>query len=114
MAKLLDHSIGLVDIDYSKPLKEVFKEEEQVLEVAREYWRKENKGDLVGEAIQWPRGDGAAMYMVVKQKPLTLAHVAIGDAWQVEPALIRGTTLADVRQMVKNSRAMKELFGSAA
>lgn len=69
---------------------------------------------LLGETISFPRGDGAAVYMVWNTKPLELIHVAIGDAWQVEEALIRGLRLADIREQVRRAAAMRALFSKGA
>ncbi len=94
--------------DYSA---EWMEREAKVLSAVQKAARAVNKGDLVGEILRWQRADGYAQYMVVSQKPLTLAHLVIGDAWQVEAALIRGLRLTDVREMVRRQRGMKELFG---
>jgi hypothetical protein len=69
---------------------------------------------LLGETIHFPRGDGAATYMVWKTKPLQLIHVAIGDAWQVEDALIRGLRLSDVRDQVEGEARMRALFSKGS
>ena len=66
--------------------------------------------DLAGEMVYWPRGDGYAKYMVWNTKPLELVWVETGDAWQVEAALIRGTTLADVKAMVEQNRRRRAMF----
>jgi hypothetical protein len=66
--------------------------------------------ELVGEVIRWPRGDGYALYMVWSTRPLELVWIEVGDAWSVEDALIRGTTIADVRAKVKMERSRRALF----
>jgi len=86
------------------------KAEEDWIEAIKNGYRKLSKGDLVGEELQWPRADGYARYMIVKQKPLTLAHLHVGDGWWVEEALIRGLRLKDVREMIEADRRWKELF----
>jgi hypothetical protein len=68
--------------------------------------------DLLGETIQFPRGDGYAVYMVWNTRPLELIHVAIGDAWQVEDALIRGLRVSDIQRQVDRAAAMRALFAS--
>jgi hypothetical protein len=75
-------------------------ENEAFAEWAKKY-KNQNSGDLVGEVLQWPRADGYAKYMVISQSPLVLAHIDIGDAFQVEYALIKGLALKDVKQMVE-------------
>lgn len=50
--------------------------------------------------ISFPRGDGKALYLVESLKPLVLRWVPFGDRWSVEPALLRGLRVADVREML--------------
>ena len=76
--------------------------------------RMASPGELVGEEIRWPRADGYARYLVAKERPLELVHLAVGDAWQVEDALIRGLRLKEVREMVARQHGLSELFGSKA
>lgn len=70
-------------------------------------------GRLKGCTLKWQRGDGWALYVVTKERPLTLAWVPFGDCWQVEYPLIKGLDTADVREMVENQRRIEELFGSS-
>lgn len=84
--------------------------ETAALEAEQAKVRAVNEGEFVGEILRWHRADGYASYMVVKQKPLTLSHVATGDAYSVESALIRGLRLSDVEDMVNRERRLKELF----
>jgi hypothetical protein len=73
--------------------------------------RRANTGDLIGEIIGFPIADGQALYMVWKQKPLQLVHLAVHDAWQIPEAHARGLRVTDIRQMVEGARKMDELFG---
>jgi hypothetical protein len=66
--------------------------------------------DLTGSLIKFGRGDGYAFYVVTKHDPLTVRHIAIGDAWQAERALIRGLLRDDVRRQLQYEKDMKELF----
>jgi hypothetical protein len=68
------------------------------------------EGSVVGALLQFPRGDGYALYVVTKEKPLVVQHVNIGDAWHVDGITIRGLRLADVRGMVERDRRMAEFF----
>lgn len=62
--------------------------------------------------IQFPRGDGYALYLVKSVSPPVVQHIPYGDAWTVEPALIRGLRAADLRQMLAFGKAQRALFGS--
>jgi hypothetical protein len=49
-------------------------------------------------------------YLVVKRKPLTLQHIYYMDGYQIPAAHVRGLTLADVDDMVRREKAMRDLF----
>lgn len=85
--------------------------EEQFFENLRNELRAKHSGDSVGKELQWPRGDGCARYIVVSETPFVVAHLNIGDAWTVEPALIRGLRLSDARNVVERSERFAMLFG---
>lgn len=72
--------------------------------------RSTSTGALVGEIVRFQIADGYAQYMVWKEKPLTLVHLAIHDAWSIPEAHARGLRLADVRGMVERDRALSDLF----
>lgn len=84
-------------------------EERQIEEWAIKF-QDANAGDIVGETIRFHVADGYAVYMVQKQKPLTLVHVNQGDGYQIPAAHIRGLNLTEVRKMVDGERMMRELF----
>lgn len=84
------------------------------IELVQAEARRVNTGDLIGEVIAFGIADGAAQYVVWKQKPLQLIHLAVGDAWQIPEAHGRGINLTDVRAMVKRDKSLAELFGRKA
>jgi hypothetical protein len=106
VARLAKDSIA-IPFDYSEGWQQ---REQDALDAAAKSARSKAEGEFVGEILRWQRADGYAVYMVVKQKPLTLAHVGVGDAYSIEPALIRGLNLADVREMVIRERKIREMF----
>jgi len=57
------------------------------------------KGEVKEAVVAIPWADGAAYYLVTKAKPLTLAHIEVGDAWKVPVFMIRGLTLKDILRM---------------
>jgi len=69
-------------------------------------------GEIVGAILRFPCADGYAVYRVSKEKPLTLQHVPFGDAWQVDPALVRGLRRADVERMVEQHRRLQSIFSA--
>jgi len=69
-----------------------------------ECWKKEQTDlDEIGRdnIMSFPVADGSALYKVVKEKPLTLAHIPYSDAYEISPAHIRGLTFADLVQQRK-------------
>lgn len=107
MARLKNRSIR-IDTDYSLSPQEWQAQEKRQLDRAAARARANSPGDLVGELLRWQRADGHAVYMVTSERPLTLAHVDVGDAYFVEGALIRGLTLGDARAMVEQERRWRE------
>lgn len=83
------------------------KAEDEWLEKIKADLRAKNKGDLVGEEVRWQRGDGYARYVITKQRPLTLAHLNVGDAWQAGGETVRGYRLQDAQRDVEADRRWK-------
>ena len=63
-----------------------------------EVWDKIMKS---GNYYYFPVADGSACYEIVKKNPLTLRHVPIGDEYRMHPAMLRGLTMTDVKQLHK-------------
>lgn len=77
--------------------------------------RKADTGETVGQIIRFPVADGFAQYMVWKERPLQLVHLALGDAWTIPASHARGLKLADVKAMVDRDERIADLFrGEAA
>ena len=112
MAQLAKESIGIDVPLFNNGVfnRSALDQQDAALKSAQAKAREKSPGDLTGEVLRWQRGDGYALYMVVSEAPLTLAHVAIGDAWTVESALIRGLDISDVRRMVQGEKSMARMF----
>jgi hypothetical protein len=65
---------------------------------------------LVGACLRFPRGDGNAFYVVVKDRPLTIAHVPVGDAWQADECTLRGINAGYVRKRLRQDAAIRKMF----
>jgi hypothetical protein len=83
------------------------KDEDAYTEKLRAAARWANDGEYVGEIVKWQRADGYAVYMVWSERPLQIMHVALGDGYTVEPSLIRGLTLAEVKKQVEWERSWR-------
>lgn len=89
-------------VEYFARTDKLFKEiQENSLKVARRVAGAHYSEDATGFVMQFPVADGRAYYLVTKETPLTLQHIPIGDAWQIPPAHLRGITIADVYQQIK-------------
>jgi hypothetical protein len=86
-------------IDYSKPAKEFFAEQEEAL-------NKIPKDRIIRFSV----ADGYAVYYVKSFSPLVLQHVDYGDGWQISDAHIRGLRKADVEQMLAREASIRKLF----
>ena len=84
--------------------------DEQLAEFMKASSKVDTNVSLVNAIIQLPFADGAAIYRVSKDKPLTLQHVPCLDAWQVPYAHIRGLRRTDIIRMVEGDRRMADLF----
>ena len=71
----------------------------------------DSNSNLVGETVKTGSGDGYAVYMVFRTKPLQIIHVPIGDAWHADECWIRGLRVKDVKQMVESDKKLKGIFG---
>lgn len=67
---------------------------------------------IVGQIIRWQVADGYAYYMVVDDDPLTVSSIPFLDGWQVDPIMIKGLDADDVREKVRQRRAMQNFFKS--
>ena len=76
--------------------------------LGREY---ESVGKLPANRV-WRQqvADGYAVYYIVSEKPLKLAHVAVGDGYNVHTVTIRGLRLKDVQQAQEVEQRMAEFL----
>jgi len=75
-----------------------------------ELQQQSDKANFVGKLLYFPYADGKAVYLVLGAQPLTLAHIPIGDAWQIPDAHIRGLRRQDVLDMIERDKELAELF----
>lgn len=111
MAKLAPTSLAMPEWDHNLP----FDQQPEQIEFDKLLAVSDNldleNGEIVGGLLRWQRGDGYAWYLVTSEKPLTLQHVAYGDCWTIEDALIRGLRKDDVFQMLHRAANMRQIFG---
>lgn len=68
------------------------------------------EGEVLGALYGAPYADGKAWYVVVKEKPLTVANVPVWDAWQLPDAHVRGLNKADILADRRWNAHIKEAF----
>lgn len=112
MARLADDYLDLDQQPASGWDPEAWNREHAELERLIEVSNNLPDGEVVGTVLMYPRGDGAAVYIVTKASPLTVQWVKTGDAWQVEAALIRGLRKADIIEDQRRHRAIRAMFAS--
>ena len=71
-------------------------------------------GKYVGAMVSFSIGDGAAYYILQKEKPLTLLWIPYCDRYQADPILLRGLRLSDVKKMIDSERALAKFFKQKA
>jgi hypothetical protein len=67
------------------------------------------EGTVKGRMIGFPVADGAAYYLVLEEKPLTLEHIPYGDGYEIPKAHVRGLNLSDVRALVQAERVWEQM-----
>lgn len=72
---------------------------EELLAISSKIDYSDTKASLKGAIVSFPRGDGAAYYIVTKDKPLTVANIQFGDAWSTDWPTINGITAAWIRSV---------------
>ena len=98
-------------VDYKNYNHELEKTREADFLVKLRAWLKERfTGDLVGEEVSTPRGDGYARYVIMRHKPFALIHLPLGDAWSADAVWERGIRLKDAREMIERNKAFKEMW----
>lgn len=69
---------------------------------------------LKGALLQFPAADGYAIYVVTKDKPLTLGHVNFCDGYTISAAHLRGLNRQDILNMLHQRKLMKDLFSKTS
>lgn len=93
-----------------EPFNTYFKRSERKLAELHQKAHQLPNGQIVGGVISFPIADGSAMYLVVSDKPLKLAHLPYGDAWHIEAPTIRGLRRVDVVQMLQREKTLASMY----
>jgi len=64
-------------------------------------------GKIEGGAVGFFAGDGEAVYMVVSEIPLLLAHVPAFDAYQIPYAHVKGLDVEDIQDEIARRKNQK-------
>lgn len=113
MANLAKTSYPLPELKFgARPFSEILREQYEAFDKLQEAASKVDidKGEVVGLIHSIPWADGAAYYLVTKEKPLTLQHIPVGDAWQIPYTYIHGTRKYDILRQEAAERTMIAAF----
>jgi hypothetical protein len=113
MARLSNKAVPgmarLTDLDWEERCR---REEAMLQDLAKRSAEVDPDGALAGALVKFPVADGHALYVVVRDSPLTVALVPFGDSYQAAGATIRGLNRADVRRQLSADRAMSAMSRS--
>jgi hypothetical protein len=107
MAKYAGEISGFPKVDYSGDWESSLKMEKEALDKVIRTSESLPEGKVVGALLQFPAGDGSAYYVVVAEKPLTVAHVPYGDAYHAAGVTIKGVDRKYVLDDLRRQRAAK-------
>lgn len=111
MARLLEQSYELPALDFR--IRGPWNEDTQpAMQKMKELQDKSDalpEGEIKGAIIGFGVADGSALYLVVKEKPLTLQHIDYLDGYHVHPAMIRGLRKEDILHQLKQRRWLQNL-----
>lgn len=114
MAKLLKTSLQLPDIDYTAKRMAGFDahmaEMDRLQDVSNAIDLSGGVVDTKGAIMSFPVADGSAVYIVTRDKPLTLQHIDFGDSYHAHYALIRGLRRSDILLELDRAKAWETLF----
>lgn len=68
------------------------------------------RGEIKGRLIRFSVADGFAVYRIEKLRPLTLAHVDWMDGYMVADYVIRGLSVADVKNLLDKQDRFASFF----
>lgn len=74
----------------------------------REFCFQCGEGKYVGKIFRIPHADGYAQYMVASEKPFSLIHMPLGDAW--DSPLVNGLTVKAIKSMIDGEERLAKLF----
>jgi len=83
-------------------------DEEKFTKELREYCHQCGDGKYVGKILRIPHADGYAQYMVGSEKPFSLIHVPLGDAW--DSPLVDGLKVKAIKDMIDREEKLAKLF----
>ena len=68
--------------------------------------------DITGAILEFPVADGSAVYIVTKQKPLTLSHIPYCDGYEAAGVTIRGVNRSYVLQVIRSEKIVNGIRGT--
>jgi len=120
MARLLEESLSMGDLphyvsgDSREEQNRRWKEYTDRLDVLQEISDNLPAGEIKGGILAFGVADGSALYLVVKERPLTLQHIDFLDGYRVHYALIKGLNRANIEyELINANRRINKLWEEA-
>ncbi len=116
MARLLEESLSLGRLprlrtgENKEERNRKWKEYESKMDALQEISDNLPAGEIKGGVLSFGVADGAAYYLVVKVRPLTLQHIDYIDGYHVHYALIKGLDRSDIEYELASRRKLDKLF----
>lgn len=116
MARLMEESLSFGDYPayvYGEPREERerrMREYDAPLNKLQKISDNLPEGKIKGGLLSFGVADGSALYLVVKERPLTLQHIDFLDGYRVHHALIKGLDRADIEAQLSADRRINKLF----
>ena len=111
MARLLDKPYALVS-KFKEYTSEAFEEQSDELSRLQTEAEKLDDSVLEGRILKFGIADGQALYLIKKEKPLTLQHIPFFDGYALPSAHLRGLQVKDIARQVSFDIAMQKSFAT--
>lgn len=110
MAKVYASPLPAPEYSWDDPHRDWEQVDAEYIEKVRALAKEAHSGNLIGEVIRFPIGDGQAHYMVWNTRPLEIVHLPLGDAYSIPAAHARGLNLSDIEEAVEYERRMRRML----
>lgn len=101
---------GWVYPDPSMDLVSQFEFEQEQLEQLSARSRVLPSCKIIGGVVRFAVADSYAIYLITREKPLTLCQLPIGSGWHIPDAHMRGLNKEDIVSLLAKERAIHKFL----